>query len=58
MTARVVMSTIEATAKTKDGIPDRADVLAALTDIKLQGIAYAAPEASTPRAARSRLSSS
>ena len=43
--ARVVMSAIEAAATEKDGMPDRADVLAALKDIKFQGVAYAAPEA-------------
>ena len=43
-TARVVMNAIEAAA-TKKGMPDRADVLAALKDIKFQGVAYAAPEA-------------
>jgi branched-chain amino acid transport system substrate-binding protein len=43
--ARVVMSAIEAAATKKGGLPDRADVLAALKDIKFQGVAYAAPEA-------------
>jgi branched-chain amino acid transport system substrate-binding protein len=43
--ARVVMSAIEAAAKTKGGLPDRADVLAALKGTKFQGVAYAAPEA-------------
>ena len=43
--ARVVMSAIEAAAKKKGGMPDRAEVLAALKDIKFQGVAYAAPEA-------------
>ena len=43
--ARVVMSAIEAAAKKKGGMPDRADVLAALKDIKFQGVAYVAPEA-------------
>jgi branched-chain amino acid transport system substrate-binding protein len=42
--ARVVMSAIEAAASKKGGMPDRADVLAALKDIKFQGVAYAAPE--------------
>jgi branched-chain amino acid transport system substrate-binding protein len=42
--ARVVMSAIEAAATKKGAIPDRADVLAALKDIKFQGVAYAAPE--------------
>jgi hypothetical protein len=39
------MSAIEAAAKAKGGAPDRADVLAALRDMKFQGVAYAAPEA-------------
>jgi branched-chain amino acid transport system substrate-binding protein len=43
--ARVVMNAIEAAATKKGGMPDRADVLAALKDIKFQGVAYAAPEA-------------
>jgi branched-chain amino acid transport system substrate-binding protein len=43
--ARVVMSAIETAAVKKGGMPDRADVLAALKDIKFQGVAYAAPEA-------------
>jgi branched-chain amino acid transport system substrate-binding protein len=43
--ARVVMSAIEAAATKKGGMPDRADVLAALRDIKFQGVAYAATEA-------------
>jgi branched-chain amino acid transport system substrate-binding protein len=42
--ARVVMNAIEAAATKKGGVPDRADVLAALKDIKFQGVAYAAPE--------------
>jgi branched-chain amino acid transport system substrate-binding protein len=42
--ARIVMSAIEAAAKTKGGLPDRADVLAALKGVKFQGVAYAAPE--------------
>jgi branched-chain amino acid transport system substrate-binding protein len=42
--ARVVMNAIEAAATKKGGMPDRADVLAALKDIKFQGVAYAAPE--------------
>ena len=42
--ARVVMSAIEAAATKKGGMPDRVDVLAALKDIKFQGVAYAAPE--------------
>ncbi len=43
--ARIVMNAIEAAAAKKGGLPDRADVLAALKDIKFQGVAYAAPEA-------------
>jgi branched-chain amino acid transport system substrate-binding protein len=43
--ARVVMSAIDAAATKKGGVPDRADVLTALKDIKFQGVAYAAPEA-------------
>src|SRR5580658_5012071 len=43
--ARILMSAIEAAAKTKGGLPDRADVLAALKGVKFQGVAYAAPEA-------------
>jgi branched-chain amino acid transport system substrate-binding protein len=42
--ARVVMNAIEAAATKKGGMPDREDVLAALKDIKFQGVAYAAPE--------------
>jgi branched-chain amino acid transport system substrate-binding protein len=42
--ARVVMNAIEAAAMKRGGMPDRADVLAALKDIKFQGVAYAAPE--------------
>ena len=42
--ARVVMNAIEAAATKKGGMPDRADVVAALKDIKFQGVAYAAPE--------------
>jgi branched-chain amino acid transport system substrate-binding protein len=42
--ARVVMNAIEAAATKKGGMPDRADVLAALKDTKFQGVAYAAPE--------------
>ena len=38
------MSAIEAAATKKAGMSDRADVLAALKDIKFQGVAYAAPE--------------
>jgi branched-chain amino acid transport system substrate-binding protein len=43
--ARVVMSAIETAAKTKGGLPNRADVLAALRGLRFQGVAYAAPEA-------------
>jgi branched-chain amino acid transport system substrate-binding protein len=43
--ARVVMSALEAAATKKGGMPDRADVLAALKGAKFQGVAYAAPEA-------------
>jgi branched-chain amino acid transport system substrate-binding protein len=43
--ARVLMSAIETAAKTKDGMPDRVDVLAALKGVRFQGVAYAAPEA-------------
>jgi branched-chain amino acid transport system substrate-binding protein len=43
--ARILMSAIEAAAKTKGGLPDRGDVLAALKGVRFQGIAYAAPEA-------------
>jgi branched-chain amino acid transport system substrate-binding protein len=43
--ARVVMNAIEAAAAKKGSLPDRADVLAALKDMKFQGVAYAAPEA-------------
>jgi len=42
--ARVVMNAIEAAATKKGGVPDRAEVLGALKDIKFQGVAYAAPE--------------
>jgi branched-chain amino acid transport system substrate-binding protein len=42
--ARVVMNAIEAAATKKGSMPDRADVLGALKDIKFQGVAYAAPE--------------
>jgi branched-chain amino acid transport system substrate-binding protein len=42
--ARVVMNAIEAAATKKGSLPDRADVLAALKDIKFQGVAYAATE--------------
>jgi branched-chain amino acid transport system substrate-binding protein len=47
--ARVVMSAIEAAATKKGGMPDRADVLAALKGAKFQGVAYAAPEAFDPK---------
>ena len=43
--ARILMSAIEAAAKAKGGLPDRADVLAARKGMKFQGVAYAAPEA-------------
>jgi branched-chain amino acid transport system substrate-binding protein len=43
--ARILMSAIETAAKAKGGVPDRADVLAALKDVKFQGVAYAVPEA-------------
>ena len=43
--ARILMSAIEAAAKTKGGLPDRADVLATLKGLTFQGVAYAAPEA-------------
>jgi branched-chain amino acid transport system substrate-binding protein len=43
--ARVAMNAIEAAAAKKGGLPDRAEVLAALKDIKFQGVAYASPEA-------------
>jgi hypothetical protein len=39
------MRASETAAAKKGGVPDRADVLAALKDIKFQGVAYAAPEA-------------
>ena len=42
--ARVVMNAIEAAATKKGSMPDRADVLAALKDIKFRGVAYVAPE--------------
>jgi branched-chain amino acid transport system substrate-binding protein len=43
--ARILVSAIEAAAKAKSGLPDRADVLTALKGVKFQGVAYAAPEA-------------
>jgi branched-chain amino acid transport system substrate-binding protein len=43
--ARVVISAIETAAKTKDGMPDRGAVLAALKGVRFQGVAYAAPDA-------------
>jgi branched-chain amino acid transport system substrate-binding protein len=43
--ARILMSAIEAAARMKDGLPDRADVMAALRAMKFQGVAYAVPEA-------------
>jgi len=39
------MSAIEAAAKAKSGLPERADILVALKAVKFQGVAYAAPEA-------------
>jgi branched-chain amino acid transport system substrate-binding protein len=42
-TARVLMAAIEAAAKSKNAVPSRADVLAALKGIQFQGIAYAKP---------------
>ncbi|MBV8796390.1 MAG: branched-chain amino acid ABC transporter substrate-binding protein [Hyphomicrobiales bacterium] len=47
--ARLVMSAIEAAADKKGAMPDRADILAALKGAKLQGVAYAAPEAFDPK---------
>jgi branched-chain amino acid transport system substrate-binding protein len=43
--ARLVMSAIEAASQKKGGMPDRADVLAALKGMTFHGVAYAAPEA-------------
>ena len=43
--ARIVMAAIEAAAKAKGGLPDRAGVLAALKSLNFQGVAYAAPVA-------------
>jgi branched-chain amino acid transport system substrate-binding protein len=43
--ARILVSAIEGAAKAKAGLPDRADVLAALKGVKFQGVAYGAPEA-------------
>jgi hypothetical protein len=39
------MSAIEAATRKKGGMPDRADVVAALKGTTFQGVAYAAPEA-------------
>jgi len=41
--ARVLIAAIEQAAKAKQGMPNRAEVLAALKPIKFQGIAYARP---------------
>jgi branched-chain amino acid transport system substrate-binding protein len=41
--ARLLLVAIETAAKTRQAIPSRADVLAALKGIKFQGIAYARP---------------
>jgi branched-chain amino acid transport system substrate-binding protein len=41
--ARVLLTAIEAAARTAGGIPSRAETLAALRSIKFQGIAYAGP---------------
>ena len=43
--ARILMSAIEAAAKTKGGLPNRAHVLATLKGLTFKGVAYAAPEA-------------
>jgi branched-chain amino acid transport system substrate-binding protein len=43
--ARIVMAAIEAAAKAKNGLPTRAEVLAALKSLTFQGVAYAAPVA-------------
>ena len=43
--ARILMAAIETAAKAKQGMPGRADVLAALKATRRQGVAYAAPEA-------------
>jgi branched-chain amino acid transport system substrate-binding protein len=43
--ARIVMTAIEAAAKSKNGLPTRAEVLAALKSLTFQGVAYAAPVA-------------
>ncbi len=41
--ARLVMTAIEAAAKAKHGMPTRAEVLAAMRQLRFQGIAYARP---------------
>ncbi|MGY8662072.1 branched-chain amino acid ABC transporter substrate-binding protein [Bradyrhizobium sp. UFLA05-109] len=41
--ARVLMAAIADAAKTKEGLPTRADVVAALRNLTFQGIAYARP---------------
>jgi branched-chain amino acid transport system substrate-binding protein len=41
--ARVLVAAIEAAAETKQAMPSRAEVLAALKTIKFQGVAYAKP---------------
>ncbi len=43
--ARVLIAAIEAAAKQKQGLPTRAEVVAALKAIRFQGIAYAKPVA-------------
>ena len=43
--ARIVMAAIEAAAKAKNGLPTRAEVLAALKSLTFQGVSYAAPVA-------------
>jgi len=43
--ARILMTAIETAAKAKNGMPSRADVLAALKATKFQGVAYVGPEA-------------
>lgn len=41
--ARIVMAAIEEAARTKGGMPTRAEVLTAMKGLKFQGIAYARP---------------
>ncbi len=41
--ARLVIRAIEEAAKAKNGVPDRAEVVAAMRGLRLQGIAYARP---------------